>query len=639
MTEQLAEWGCREVAPIFVVGSPRSGTTLIEQILASHSRVTGVGESGLVEDVLREYLADSGETDTSALSPQRCGELGVAYMARLRELAPGSERIVDKTPGNAHNLGFIRAILPNARIIHASRDPLDSGVSMFSLRFSRTVEFAFDLETLGLQLRGLQEHMAHWEGVLPADFLLRVEYEELVSDPERWVRELLTHCGLEWEDSCLRFFETRRAVRTASVTQVRQPIYRGSVGRWSRYAEHLLPLARAAGLEHRLPAEAREGFRSFSRLGERQMARGQFQEAIRSLRRAMMWENGRRGRINALLGRALEAAECFREAEACYQAAEESGLEPEGLLGPREDWGLVRIRCLRKARDLEQATVLLDRRGSPEEPREKAERAWLAWLSGDPDTSLAQFEEVLAEDGTKEVREGWARAARDAGRLGEVWEFLEQWATQEPADPLPLCLAADFLRMDGQLEEAEDRASQALEAAPDEPLAHTVAAACQFQRDRLEKAEQSVDRALALRPDHFPAHLWAARIQEAQGQIHSARESALAALGLRDDPDARLLWGRAQLLSGHGEAGLAEIRGVRERYPERASVWTEEARVLEELNRRKEALELLHTARARFPQDQDLRFLELRLLRQEGAGAEVLEGLLGLCGPIQEFSH
>ncbi|HKJ87955.1 MAG TPA: sulfotransferase, partial [Gammaproteobacteria bacterium] len=318
LVEELAQWGNPEEAPIFVVGTPRSGTTLVEQILASHSQVAGVGESGLVEQVIREYLEEGQELDRdgslNSFPPERLAELGAAYMAKLRELAPDASRVVEKTPGNAHNLGLIRALFPNARVIFCRRNPLDSGVSMFSLRFTQSVEFAFDMETLGRYLYGFDIQATHWREVLPEDFLLQVEYKDLVADPEAGIRRLLDHCGLSWENACLRFFETKRPIQTASQSQARSPIYQSSVERWQRYAAHLLPMARAAGLEAELPREAREGFRSFSRLGADQLRRGHIQDAIASLRRALMWEPGRRPEINARLGQALELGERFLEA-------------------------------------------------------------------------------------------------------------------------------------------------------------------------------------------------------------------------------------------------------------------------------------------------------------------------------------
>ncbi|MFA9459360.1 sulfotransferase [Thiohalorhabdus methylotrophus] len=631
--DQLATWGDQESEPIFVVGTPRSGTTLIEQILASHSRVTGVGESGLVEGVLRDYLGINGNAEgggsASSLSPERCSELGAAYMHKLRELAPGADRIVEKTPGNAHNLGLIRALFPNARVIFASRDPLDSGISMFSLRFSQSVDFSFDLETLGRYLHGFQEQMGHWQKVLPSSFLLKVEYEDLVTDPGRWVREMLAHCGLEWEEECLRFFETKRTVRTASMSQVRQPIYKSSVKRWPRYAIHIRPLARAAGLEERLPTEAREEFRSFSRLGERQLARGQMQDAIHSFRRAMMWEPSRRGRINVLLGQALERAERFQEAEACFRAAGEAGIDPEPL-GLEGDLELARVRCLRKMEGMQKAAELLEARPVCQQIPEKLERAWLALWSGELQGAQSQFEEVLEERQDEEAWQGWLQVTEQLGRTEEAQEMLASSMAERPESALPIRLFADLLLQQEKFEQAEPWVARALELAPHCHKSHMIAAAFHYNRDRLDAAEHSVNHALSFCPDHLPAHLIAARIHLAQGQFRLAHASAREALGVRDNYEARTLWGRTLILMGSGEAGLAEIRKARRGYSREPSFWFQEAGALEELNRRAEAMELLQTARERFPEDEDLRFLELQLLRQEGATAEALEGLLSL---------
>jgi hypothetical protein len=167
--------------------------------------------------------------------------MGREYVAAVSALAPDHRRVVDKMPTNFLYTGFIHALLPNARIIHCRRDPVDTCLSCYTKLF-RDVKFASDLRELGLYYRGYETLMDHWRNLLPRDRLMEVHYEEVVADLEGQARRLIEFCGLGWHAGCLGFHANRRPVRTASVTQVRQPIYRSSVGRWKAYARHLGPL-------------------------------------------------------------------------------------------------------------------------------------------------------------------------------------------------------------------------------------------------------------------------------------------------------------------------------------------------------------------------------------------------------------
>jgi tetratricopeptide (TPR) repeat protein len=234
-------------APIFIVGMPRSGTTLIEQILASHPKVFGAGE-------LREMANLAGRiggADVAAfpeavqtLLGEELRRIGEQYVQAVTRLAPNAERITDKMPGNFSLAGLIHLALPNARIIHACRDPRDTALSCFSLLFSGALEFTYDLAELGRYYRAYLKLMAHWREVLPEGIMLEVQYEDVVRDVESQARRIIAHCGLEWDDACLSFYKTERSVRTASATQVRQPIYQSSIGRWRPHEEELQPLLR-----------------------------------------------------------------------------------------------------------------------------------------------------------------------------------------------------------------------------------------------------------------------------------------------------------------------------------------------------------------------------------------------------------
>ena len=174
-------------------------------------------------------------------TPTALRRMGQAYLASLPTLADGKTRITDKLPGNFFRVGLIRLILPNARIIHTVRDPVDTCVSCFSRLFSN-LPFSYDLAELGCYYRWYHELMAHWRSVLPAGAMLDVAYEDVVDDLEQQARRLLDFCGLPWDDRCLSFHQTRRPITTASSAQVRRPLYRSSVARWHRYEAYLQPL-------------------------------------------------------------------------------------------------------------------------------------------------------------------------------------------------------------------------------------------------------------------------------------------------------------------------------------------------------------------------------------------------------------
>jgi tetratricopeptide (TPR) repeat protein len=236
--------------PVFIVGMPRSGTTLVEQTLASHPAVFGAGERPELSQAVAALSAGRLGTTTfpHAVWTMAGGELrgmGTDYLVSLRSLAPDAARITDKMPGNFPFVGLIRLILPNARIIHVRRDPVDTCLSCFSKLFGGEQAFSYDLAELGRYYTAYRCLMAYWHSVLPADVLLEVEYEALVADFEPQARRIVAHCGLDWDPACLEFYKTSRPVHTASMVQVRQPIYRSSIGRWRPDAELLRPLLEA----------------------------------------------------------------------------------------------------------------------------------------------------------------------------------------------------------------------------------------------------------------------------------------------------------------------------------------------------------------------------------------------------------
>ncbi len=243
---RLAGAGHPSDRPVFIIGMPRSGTTLVEQILASHPMVHGAGELTLVGQ-LANRLPWAGDGPVEALSPNELARLGAEYAGRLDALQPSAARVADKMPGNFLYAGLIRLILPGARIIHCVRDPLDTCLSCYETRFAKGNPYTYDQRELGLHYRGYERLMEHWRAVLSDDRFIEVRYEDVVADLEGQARRLLTFCGLDWDEACLQFHQTRREVWTASASQVRRPLYDSSVRRARAYTAHLGPLIEALG--------------------------------------------------------------------------------------------------------------------------------------------------------------------------------------------------------------------------------------------------------------------------------------------------------------------------------------------------------------------------------------------------------
>jgi len=227
--------GSTSSMPVFVVGMPRSGTSLAEQIIASHPAAYGAGELGF-------WPALIGKTQGEILSEPKRHEVAEEYLRILKDLSGGASRVVDKAPVNSDYLGLIYSVFPNARVIYMQRDPIDTCLSCYFQEFLTGNNFTFDLSDLAHYYREHQRIMAHWRAVLPPGFVLEVPYEELVADQETWSRKMIDFIGLEWDARCLEFHANSRQVTTASAWQVRQKIYKSSVARWHNYEKFIGPL-------------------------------------------------------------------------------------------------------------------------------------------------------------------------------------------------------------------------------------------------------------------------------------------------------------------------------------------------------------------------------------------------------------
>ncbi|NNF77541.1 MAG: tetratricopeptide repeat protein [Rhizobiales bacterium] len=232
-------------APIFIVGMPRSGTTLIEQILASHQQVSPGGERTDLERSAKALEVKTGvlfPTWEETLGVGEAEELSRTYLGALHAVDPGARWITDKGRKNFKLLGLVAQTLPGAKIIHVRRQPLDTCFSCYTQLFPDGNLFSYDLLDLATYYTAHQSLAAHWEKILPSSQLLSVDYETLIAEPEDTIRSLLEFCGLEWDDNCLHFHTTARPVKTPSAVQVRTPLYRSSVGRWEPYKDQLGPL-------------------------------------------------------------------------------------------------------------------------------------------------------------------------------------------------------------------------------------------------------------------------------------------------------------------------------------------------------------------------------------------------------------
>lgn len=251
--EDVKGYGCKNNDPIFIVGLPRSGSTLLEQILASHSQVEGTSELPDITDISRQLDGLGKKSGNSSypsilkdIPKNKMQEIGNRYINSTRIQRKDAPFFVDKMPNNFEHIGLIHAILPNAKIIDARRHPLSCCFSGYKQYFAKGQAYTYQLEDAGHYYRHYIELMKHWDKLLPAR-VLRVQYEDVVADSETQIRRVLDYCGLPFEEQCLRFYETDRAIRTPSSEQVRQPIYKAGVEQWRNYEAFLTPLKAALG--------------------------------------------------------------------------------------------------------------------------------------------------------------------------------------------------------------------------------------------------------------------------------------------------------------------------------------------------------------------------------------------------------
>lgn len=247
LQERCRPHASRDPTPILIAGLPRSGTTLVEQVLAAHPSVYGAGEvecSRVVVEAVRKLTGRSFPQEISDVAPGVLCEIGREYVRCLRALQPDSKHITDKLPHNFLRVGFFTAVLSRARIIECRRDALDNCLSIYQHHFADEHGYSSDLVDLGSYHRLYERIMQHWKEAAPGR-LHTVDYERLVDDPEREIRAMLDYCGLPFDPACMKSHEQDRAIGTPSAALVRMPIYRDAVGRWRNYERQLQPLIAA----------------------------------------------------------------------------------------------------------------------------------------------------------------------------------------------------------------------------------------------------------------------------------------------------------------------------------------------------------------------------------------------------------
>lgn len=241
----------RSGRPVFVVGMVRSGTSLVEQILASHPDVFGAGELG---DIYYYSLKLPGIVGSgyrypgcmSLVNQSHLDDFANQYLQHLAEISQGEKKVIDKLPGNFMYLGIIEKLFPDARVIHCMRDPVDTCLSAYFQNFTGTLPYAYKLEDLAFFYKGYRRLMEHWKGVLDIP-ILDIDYEDMITDQEKMSRSMVEFCGLEWDDRCLEFHKSKRFVKTASYDQVNRPVYSRSVARWKNYEAHIEALLAGLG--------------------------------------------------------------------------------------------------------------------------------------------------------------------------------------------------------------------------------------------------------------------------------------------------------------------------------------------------------------------------------------------------------
>lgn len=562
--------------PVFIVGMPRSGTTLIEQILASHPKVFGGGELSAFSDLMATFTdidAALAGSDTAA-AEAALREVGTRYVDQIRALAPDALRITDKMPANFRLAGLIHLALPNARIIHARRNPIDTCISCFGRAFTGDQPFTYDLAELGRYYRAYDALMAHWRRVLPESTFLDVSYEDVVDDLEGQARRIVAHCGLEWDESCLQFHRTERLVRTASATQVRQPIYKTSIGRWRAYGDLLRPLLTALGPE--LTGEQAPQHRQ-----ESLNAAQAFDAAVALHRQDRLAEAaqaygailaGDPGHFGALHGLGLLRARQGHLDDAVRLIGEASRRNPSSAEA-YNDLAIILFTLKRydDALVLYRAAVAL----KPDFAAALGGMAGTLQALQRPQEAIAPYERALALQPTPYLHNNLGNALVSMNRCEEAIAQYERALAMRPdfAEAYSnLGVALQALRRFGEAEAAH---RQALALRPGHFDAHYNLAVTLWAMDRQEEAIASYDKAVAVNPASADAQASLGKLLMETGRIDDAVRAFERAIDASPSNPAfyRLLTDARRIVAGEPRlAAMEELARRRDALPPSAQM-------------------------------------------------------------------
>ena len=444
--------------PVLILGMPRSGTTLVEQIVSSHPEVAGAGELRFWNETA-EQLARPG---AAGLTPANAARIADAYEATLRRVSPEARRVTDKMPGNFLWIGLFHLLFPHGRILHCRRNPIDTCLSNYFTDFSAPMPFTYDKGHLAFYFRAYQLLSDHWRRVLPPATMLEVSYEELVADPEPLTRRMIGFLGLDWDAACLRPQDNRSAVKTASMWQVRQSVYRTSTERWRRYEPWLGELATL--LQDGDPADVVEPRSDNPRLPEARRLReaGRFDEAVAAMQAALRLGPSdpvvysEFGMLCLAMGRLDSAVDCFSKAIGLGSrfAAAHYNL---GVALERQGRPEQAIASLRSAIALAPAM-------GPAHSR----LGNLLQARGERDDAMACFRQAraLLASPADQALEG-AKLALLEGRLAEAEGLLRRTIALDGGNGLAHTILGDLLGQLGQFEAAGEMLRRATRLDPE----------------------------------------------------------------------------------------------------------------------------------------------------------------------------
>ncbi|MBK5969058.1 MULTISPECIES: tetratricopeptide repeat protein [Thiorhodovibrio] len=563
---------------VFIIGMPRSGTSLTEQMLASHPEVLGAGELGYWREAANAHPAafQDGAYSDALLRQLAEGYLQeLAFRARAR---PNARYVIDKMPGNVWHLGLIAAVFPHARFVHVTRDPRDTCLSIYCQNFDQTHLYASDLEDLAWHYRLYHRLMTHWHAVLPARRLLAVPYEGLVDDPEGWARRLLAFLELPWDARVLAHEQTERRVGTASNWQARQPIYKTSKERWRRYGDCLEPLMGLQGLAGFTGETAAESVTNppepplgSSSPGSSPAATARFSERWRAQRQKKKHHKRARAANKSVAGVTAGLAGLFN---AALQAQQRGALE-EAVRGYDE---VLAVRADLTPAHNNRAAALRE---------------------------LGRFEEALAacnqalarEPGYVEAHCNRGNALQDLGRMEEALGAYEQ-ALRPSYDEAHSNRGAVLWKL-GRPRDALQACDRALALNPGYLEAHYNRANALQDLGLLEQALGAYDQVLALNPGYVAAHQNRAMALRKLGRLAEALQGCERALALKPDA-AEVLGGRGVVLQEMGrlEEALGAYEQVMRMQPGAPEAPMNKANILRDLGRLTEALEAYDQALA-----------------------------------------